>query len=86
MFPGALPGVISRNRANNRVLQSANKLHPVLQLGWTPLCEVHCNGCAGPTPCNCAPAATAVKRFVHEGSSLANRSSWLKRARAVTAR
>ena len=31
-----------------RALLAGTTLHPVVQLGWQPLCEVHCNGCA---PC-----------------------------------
>ena len=29
-----------------RALLAGTTLHPVVQLGWQPLCEVHCNGCA----------------------------------------
>ena len=28
-------------------VQGAGSLHPVLALGWKPLCEVHCNGLVG---------------------------------------
>lgn len=28
-----------------RALLAGTTLHPVVQLGWQPLCEVHCNGC-----------------------------------------
>lgn len=27
-----------------RALLAGTLLHPVVQLGWQPLCEVHCNG------------------------------------------
>lgn len=27
-----------------RALLAGTMLHPVVQLGWQPLCEVHCNG------------------------------------------
>ena len=33
-----------------RALLAGTTLHPVVQLGWQPLCEVHCNGCA-PSTC-----------------------------------
>lgn len=29
-----------------RALLAGTTLHPVVRLGWKPLCEVHCNGCA----------------------------------------
>lgn len=28
-----------------RALLAGTTLHPVVRLGWKPLCEVHCNGC-----------------------------------------
>lgn len=27
--------------------QASSILHPILQMGWVPLCEVHCNGLTG---------------------------------------
>lgn len=37
-----------RNRSASRVLQHhTDDLHPILRLGWQPLCEVHCNGLVG---------------------------------------
>ena len=51
---GRLPGKAepmfvgpSRPRtAAARALLAGTTLHPVVRLGWKPLCEVHCNGCA----------------------------------------
>ena len=29
------------------LMQGSSVLHPILQMGWGPLCEVHCNGLTG---------------------------------------
>ena len=41
-----------------RALLAGTTLHPVVQLGWQPLCEVHCNGCA---PCMVLFVASIVQ-------------------------
>lgn len=41
-----LPSGAPRLRAS-RMTQTNSKLHPILQMGWAPLCEVHCNGLTG---------------------------------------
>eukprot|EP00884_Botryococcus_braunii_P020600 jgi/Botrbrau1/7223/Bobra.0021s0008.1 len=32
---------------SKHVLKQAEDIHPILRLGWQPLCEVHCNGLVG---------------------------------------
>ena len=36
-----------------RALLAGTTLHPVVRLGWKPLCEVHCNGCAAAPAFDC---------------------------------
>ncbi|KAK9808154.1 hypothetical protein WJX73_002646 [Symbiochloris irregularis] len=46
----AREGLVSSGHARlrcSRLNQASSTLHPILQLGWKPLCEVHCNGLTG---------------------------------------
>lgn len=40
-----MPSIMSN--VLSQISGQAEQLHPILRLGWRPLCDVHCNGLVG---------------------------------------